>query len=231
MIPSYWLPKPTFHYGANIQDWLENIFAHNMPSASSEWLEDLPLPKWAFLNWLVKHKAVILHGSGNPNIHMFEPHAPDDRSPDDFSKQTAVFASDDPIWPIFYAVVDRTNYSLVMLNGALRFRLPDKTFSQTHYFFSLTEAVQQQRPWREGVVYILPKGGFSQQQPYKLGDFEVLEPHWASPLPVHPLAKLRVTPEDFLFLDQVRAHNDKVVSRRALQNPYGFPWLDPSPSS
>ena len=225
------MPKPTLRYDPGIQDELEHIFTHKIASASGEPLEDLPLPKWAFLDWLAAHKAVLLHGSGNPNIHTFRPRAPKDRSPDDFSKQTAVFASDDPIWPIFYAVLDRTNSSLVMLNGALRFRLPDGTFSQTHYFFSLTETMQRRHPWREGVVYILPKRSFSQQQPYQLGGFEVFEPHWASPSPVHLLAKLRVTSEDFPFLDQVRAHDDEVVSRRALQNPHGFPWLDPpSPS-
>lgn len=40
----------------------------------------------------------LLHGSGTPDLHRLEPRAPLDFSPDDYSKRTAVFATEDPTW-------------------------------------------------------------------------------------------------------------------------------------
>jgi hypothetical protein len=47
----------------------------------------------------------------------------------------------------------------------------------------------------------------------------------ASQLPVAPLAKLSVGPEDFPFLSQLRGH-DGATFARARANPGGFPWLE-----
>lgn len=44
---------------------------------------------------------------------------------------------------------------------------------------------------------------------------------------VRPLARLRVVPEDFPFLRQVRGHDKKVIDERAAADPNGFPWLAP----
>jgi hypothetical protein len=49
---------------------------------------------------------------------------------------------------------------------------------------------------------------------------------WASLVPVTPLAKLPVGPEDFPFLAQIRGHDDKRLFARATADPEGFPWMD-----
>ena len=46
----------------------------------------------------------LLHGSGTSGLLRLEPRAPLDHSPDDWSKRTAVFATEDPTWAIAYAV-------------------------------------------------------------------------------------------------------------------------------
>jgi hypothetical protein len=40
------------------------------------------------------------------------------------------------------------------------------------------------------------------------------------------MASLTVTPTDFPFLNQVRSHDQQMVSDRAAQDPDNFPWLD-----
>jgi hypothetical protein len=150
---------------------------------------------------------------------------PNDRSPDEFSKRTAVFAASDGVWPIFYAILDRSLPGLRFLNAALRFEPEPGRLTPMHYFFSVSEGALRSDPWREGVIYILPRQGFVQQPAYELNGRRVHEPHWASRNPVRPLAKIRVSPLDFPFLDRVRGHDNEEIARRSAEHPDGFPWL------
>lgn len=206
------------------EDELEEAFLR-VQRAGGDWLEDeLSVSKWKFLCWLTDVKGLLLHGSAAADIEVFEPRTPNDRSADDFSKQTAVFAASDGIWPLFYAILDRRP-GLRFLNGALQFELAPEQLTEMHYFFSITEEILKTVPWRSGVIYILPREQFVQQPPYELAGRMVHEPHWASPVPVRPLARLRVTPSDFPFLDQVRGHDPAAVDQLAASDPEGFPWL------
>ena len=226
VIPDYWLPRPVIELSDEVRLELETLYLKRVANGQGDWLgAPLPIPKWAFLNWLADEKGLLMHGTFNPNISLFEPRTPFDNSPDDFSKQTAVFAAGDGIWSIFYAVIDRINFQLRMLNGALQFEAPEG-WTPMHYFFSVTQEVLKRHPWREGVVYVLPSDGFVRQPPYVLGKHgRILEPHYASPSPVRPLVKLRVTPDDFPLLAQVRGHDNDEVMANAAREPYGFPWL------
>ncbi|GEM86194.1 hypothetical protein [Meiothermus granaticius] len=222
-IPDYWLPRPEFRLSPELEGELEAVLA-SVPEG--DWLpEDLSVPKWVFLNWLAESKDLLLHGSVDSDITAFEPRLPNAADDDEFSQQTAVFASSDGIWPMFYAILDRTRGPMRMLNSALRFELPNGTLSDTHYFFSISDHALAKKPWREGVVYVLPREGFVQQPPYRVQAWTVHDPHWASLKPVKPRAKLRVRPEDFPFLAQVRAHDDETLVRRFTTDPRGFPWL------
>ena len=222
--PDYWLARPKV--GLPSERDLEPHYQAAL-LAGGGWLKLPPdLSKWAFLTWLAEEKDLLLHGSGAPDIALFEPRTPADRSPDDFSKQTAVFAASDGIWALFYAVLDRARYPVRFLNAALRLE-SSETFADTHYFFSVTAPELQQRPWRDGTVYLLPKDGFVQMPPYELGGLgTIVEPHWVSLEAVRPIAKLRVSPEDFPFLEQVRSHDDATVQARVARDPEGFPWLE-----
>jgi len=65
---------------------------------------DIAAPKHAFFRFLLERRPVLLHGTGDPGIERFEPQ----RQTDYDNKWTnAVFATDDPIWPIFFATVNR----------------------------------------------------------------------------------------------------------------------------
>ncbi len=67
---------------------------------------------------------------------------------------------------MFYAILNRERFVLRMLNSALRFELSDGRLSDTRYYFSISDHALAQKPWREGVMYVLPREGFVQQPPY-----------------------------------------------------------------
>jgi hypothetical protein len=193
-------------------------------SSSGLFYVESPVPTWKFLCWLVERRNLLLHGTSDPGIGLFEPRRPKDGSVDEFSKQTAVFAASDGIWPIFYAVLDRSTPGVHILNAALRFESQGR-LSPVHYFFSVAARALRDNPWTEGVVYVLPRQGFVQQPPYRMGGRTVHEPHWACPWPVQPLAKIRVLPLDFPFLDQVRGHDEARIAEQSAVDPDGFPWI------
>lgn len=229
-IPDYWLPRPRVSWSVELHSQIEDLWEvsnqQSVISSQIRWIADeLMCPKWMFLCWLTDVKGLLLHGSDNPEINEFQPRSPNDRSADEFSKQTAVFAASDGIWAMFYAIIARKRYPLTMLNAALQFEIAAGSFSQMYYLFSVTEEILKLHPWRKGFVYVLPRDGFQQQPIYELAGRRVLEPHWASNQPVKPLAKLKVSPSDFPYLDKVRGHKDDYIREAAAKDPFGFPWL------
>jgi hypothetical protein len=223
MLPPYWLSRPPMTLGEVIGQ-LEALF-HQIAEGKGDWLEEpLPVPKWQFLCWLADHKNVLLHGSGDPNISEFEPRQSNDLA--EFGNRKAVYAASDGIWPMFFAIVDRTGYPMTIVNAAIRLESPDGRISDPYYYFALTDSVFIQKPWRQGYVYVLPKAGFEEQEKDRFGEMRVHTHHWASLEAVRPLAKLQVSPEDFPFLEQIRPQNDERVAERARANPDGFPWVE-----
>ena len=206
---------------------LRRIVDAHVVNGTGDWLPTpLPCPAWVFLTWLGEERGLMLHGSGHPAIETFTPRAPNDKSPDPFSKQRAVFATTDGIFAIFYAVLDRRTKGFSFLDAALQFADDNGGWSPMHYYFSLSHGAPAV-PWRPGAVYILPPLGFRQQAPYRVGDRMVLDPHFARQAPVRPLAKVRVTPDDFPFLGRVARHDRELVDARSVEELAAFPWREP----
>jgi hypothetical protein len=185
---------------------------------------ELSMPKWQFLSLLVDTAGVVLHGSSRPDIAEFRPRQPTDV--DEFSSQHAVYAASDGIWPIYFAIVDRTragsllNACFTVLDGG------EADQRSTYYFFSVEQNALDSRPWRDGTVYVLPRRSFVAQPPGRIGGHRVQVRQWASAEAVRPLARLPVTPADFPFLDAVVPHDPALVRERSARDPDGFPWLD-----
>ncbi|MDP4170957.1 MAG: hypothetical protein Q8906_10150, partial [Bacillota bacterium] len=55
-------------------------------------------------------------------------------------------------------------------------------------------------PWIDGTMYILPKTFFKQGG---------VENEWVCETNVTPLAKISITPKDFIFHEDVKYHNEK----------------------
>jgi len=129
---------------------------------------------------------VLLHGSNDPAIAVFEPRA----KPDFLDRPVrAVFATSDGVWPIFFAIADRGVVSEMRNNC-------EREGPTTFYYFSVAVRPAARSPWSAGTVYILPR------QAFRHGFRE----EWLSSEPVVPLARLCVSPSDFPFLDRVLRH-------------------------
>jgi len=122
--------------------------------------------------------------------------------------------------------VDRDRYVRSLINACFRVVRTDGVRGDPYYFFSIDDDALPHQPWRSGTIYILPRAGFEQQPRESYRGVDVETAQWASPTPVQPLARMAVSPDDFPFLAQIRAHDMAVVSRRASLNPKGFPWMD-----
>src|SRR5262249_7645937 len=136
------------------------------PGSGQAIATDLPTPKWQLLAYLVERYPIVLHGSGQPDIDVFEPRQPNDRS--EFSNQLAVSASSDGIWPMYFAIVDRDQYPMSLLNGCVRYQPEGGEAGEPHYFFSISLAARVHEPWRDGTVYLLPKASFAHQPPVRV---------------------------------------------------------------
>jgi hypothetical protein len=189
-----------------------------LPANGREVVYALPHPKWQFLQWLVDEHDVILHGSNEMAINDFKPSRNGfDANP--HGNHRAIYATNDGIWPMFFAVLDKPNYQGSMRNGVMwtdadhnevdfdARRLPAGALKW--YQFSLNQDEIHKRPWREGMIYILPRRTFEQLRDRN----GVLIAEWASREPVKPLAMLRVEPADFPYVDRVNGHDDTQIVR------------------
>ncbi|MFS0862831.1 hypothetical protein [Fredinandcohnia sp. 179-A 10B2 NHS] len=150
-------------------------------------------PKYMFLHYLIENKEILVHGTNNPAIDSFEPR---EQTLFNGKKVKAVFASTDAIWSMFFAVINRQEY-----NGSLRnicLTTKTKRGIRRYYYFSLNADFKGER-WTNGYIYLMPK------QPFKQGG---IKDEWICEDNVKPLAKIAVSPEDFIFSKDVRSHKE-----------------------
>jgi hypothetical protein len=145
------------------------------------------VPKW----WLLHHltqRGFLLHGT---NAHEVAELATRDTFDAHGRPITAMFASDDAIWPLYFAVVNRPvaqsyiNWAEQPGNGTSR------------YLFSIGSDPKDPASWTDGAIYVLPRDTFVQTP----GSRE-----FTSPVPVAPRARLAVSPEDFPLQGRTRGH-------------------------
>lgn len=224
-LPRYYLPRPALQLDPATLAAYEALWRQiERAPEPAELVYTLPTPRWQFLCYLAEHKPVVLHGSGALDIRTFEARQSNDLH--EFGNRAAVYAASDGIWPIYFAILDREQFPMSLTNACFRVVAPGGVAGEPFYYFSISQAALARQPWRAGMVYILPRTTFEQQPPLPFEDSAVYVQQWASPEPVAPLAKLRVAPEDFPFLHQLRGHDDQIQRQRALANPDGFPWID-----
>jgi hypothetical protein len=177
---------------------------------------------WQFLCGLADRREIAFHGTGDPSIESFEPREPVDFAP--FGQQKAVFATSDPIWAMFYAIVDRDRYDLTLNNGCILVMDGEGRPGVPHYYFSISRGALHRRPWRTGYVYFLPAESFVEQPAGPYGGHVARVPQLASPVAVTPFARLRVAPDDFPFLAQIRGHEDGRLAEYAQAVMAAEPW-------
>jgi hypothetical protein len=177
---------------------------------------------WEFLCGIAEHQEIAFHGTGDPNIETFEPRQPIDFAP--FGHQKAVFATSDPIWAMFYAIVDRTRYRITLNNGCIVVIDSQGRPGPPHYYFSISSGALEKQPWRTGYVYLLPAQGFVEQPSGMYGGHAARVPQLASPVAVAPRARVQVAPQDFPFLAHIRGHDDERLAEYAEAVMAAAPW-------
>jgi hypothetical protein len=219
--PDWLLPRPLFDLSPEKQKAFEDLWHSRIKGNSIDY--SLPYPKWQFLSYLCETKELVLHGSQNPDIKIVEPRQAKDVR--EYSKQHAVYATTDGIWVIYFAILDRKKYpGMSLFNSCLSTRISADMVSDPMYFFSITHSILIQKPWCEGMIYILPRRSFEREASQKMQGVEIVIPHWITRVPVEPAARLRVHPEDFPFLSQIHGHNDEKLVQLATADPNGYPW-------
>ena len=162
---------------------------------------DLAAPKSLFLRWLTEVEGYLLHGTSDDSIDVFEP-----REQTDVAQRSVrgVFAASDGIWPMYFALLNRSGRAGSLRNGCTR--LSD---GSRRYYFSVNAAWLDAEPWSDGTVYVLPAEGFRRC----IDADGTSTQEWLNESPVVPIARIRITPADFPFLDRVTGHDDSDIFR------------------
>lgn len=224
MLPEYWLTRPGLDVDETARAAFDDLLEATLRLDGCPTVQfDLPWAKWQFLCHLADHHDIALHGSGDADIALFEPRQSSDLN--EFGNQKAIYAASDGLWAMFFAIVDRQRVASIT-NACIRLADEGGALHGPYYFFSVSQSALPSQPWRTGTVYLLPRGTFTTQPPMAFGSSQVHIAQLASLVPVQPLARLTVTPQDFPFLAQIRGHDDERLQEYAAALQTGAPWPD-----
>jgi hypothetical protein len=143
---------------------------------------------------------VLFHGSSRDDLNVLEP-IRRSRDATAFGDQQAVYATSDPVWATYFAILRRgrpfstRNGSIGMAEGEVYPRW---------YFFSLRGGYDE--PWADGWVYVLPRAGFTPEPPL-VGGLDTAQ--WVSSSAVRAVERVAVKPADFPFRDLVVRHRER----------------------
>ena len=222
MLPDYWLTRPGENFDERMRNAFDELLNTTLSIGGCPAIPfTLPYPKWQFLCHLADHHDIALHGSGDPSIALFEPRQSNDLN--EFGNQKAIYAASDGLWAMFFAVVDRDRVTSIT-NACIRLEEDSGKVHSPLYVFSVSQSALPHQPWRTGTVYLLPRSTFITQSAMAFGAYQVHFAQLASFVPVQPLAKITVTPEDFPFLTQIRGHDDERLQEYATALQTGAPW-------
>ncbi len=113
-----------------------------------------------------------------------------------FGDQQAVYATSDPVWAIYFAILRRGKFST--RNASLGFAGRD--LFPRWYYFSITRPDGGEN-FAPGSLYVLPRETFVCQKPL-LGFIDTAQ--WVSHTAVPMLERIDVTPADFPLLERVK---------------------------
>lgn len=175
--------------------------------------EALPVAPWIFLEYLVKHQEVLLHGASHSDFEVIEPRRASDNLKG--GDQVKLHAASSGIHAAFYAIVDRqrlVEVPCIPVMHPVYATWECRGESREGFWFALDHRALPFQPWRAGCVYVLPREPFTD---------EYRRMQWATPGSVRPLARLEFRPEDFPLLHEVRGLECFEEARRGVE---GFPW-------
>ncbi len=160
-----------------------------------------PYPMHELLTYLVVEHGLLLHGSNDADLTELEPRPASDYR----TELLAVVATDDGIWPIFYAVLDRRQRNVDHEGGTdgdevnvftACTQLGRAPRMRRFYMFAVFGAdPRESTAWTRGAVYALPRESFRREWGNE----------WVSDVPVRPVLRVLVGPDDFPLRGSVLA--------------------------
>jgi hypothetical protein len=173
----------------------DSLIAATPPGEAVSYTPDAP--RWWFLHHLVR-RGFVLHGSNSTTIDEFEPRGNFDAH--NVRHVEGVFASDDAIWPIYFATADRTGGRRGLINWC------EHTGAGARYLFAL----EGEPSWVDGMVYALPSETFEPTPSTR---------ELVSLVAVRPRRRVAVSPADFPLRDRtIGFRRGESVRRVALRN-------------
>ena len=174
-----------------------------------DWFDyNLPYPKHQFLQYATTLDRFIFHGSNNQSIDRFAPERKSVELKDETGRgnRQAVYGTHEALWSLFFAIVDRKRLHGSIRNGiSYYYNAANEPLSL--FNFSINSAQLADAPYCDGAVYFLPRDTFE-----RIPLFGTLPSNeWGSEQPVKPLAKLRVSRDDFPF--EIHGHDDGELLR------------------
>jgi hypothetical protein len=162
---------------------------------------NLVYPKSEFLNYICDWRGFVVHGSPLTNLETLEP-VRKSRDSNEFGNRQQIFSSPDANWAMWFAILDKANFKQTR-NGCVRVGRGSQRVK--YYHFELPKENKEKQPFAEGMLYIARAQDFPDKRPYPLLDwFDGEIEEWGSTQPVKPLAKIRVSPRDFPYLNKVQ---------------------------
>lgn len=143
---------------------------------------------------------VLFHGSGRDDLDVLEP-IRRSRDTTQFGDQQAVYATSDPVWAMYFALL-RRGRSFSTRNGSLGL---SRELYPRWYFFSLRGG-DDGDPFADGWVYLLPRAPFSPEPPLA-GKLDTAQ--WVSSSAVQVIERIAVKPSDFPFRELVVTHRER----------------------
>ena len=176
--------------------------ADRVEDGDADAIADAPLPRVEFLRWLADRRSLLFHGSGRDDLTVLEPIRLS-RDATEFGDQQAVFATNDPVWAIYFAVL-RRHAPFGTRNGSAG--IAGAGVYPRWYHFSIRRPLDRATRFGPGSLYVVPRAPFIAEPPLR-GVYDTAQ--WVSAEPVRPLVRIPVAPEDFPFLDLVVSHRDR----------------------
>ena len=189
-----------------LEEEKRRAFDHLFDSARQQGLNtrihyDLPYPKIDFLNYLCDWRGFVLHGSPLQNLEELKP-IRQSKDNNEFGNRQQIFGSPDAIWALWFAILDKSKYKQTR-NGCVRVGLGAQRVK--YYHFELPKSNEENYPFTEGMVYVTRAEDFPDKRHYPLLDhFNAEIEEWGSTKTIIPLARVRVQPEDFPYLNQIQ---------------------------
>ncbi len=166
-----------------------------------------PGPLVPYLRWVVENRPVVFHGSQHRGlVELSDVRRSRDASA--YGDQRAVYASQDPVWALWFALLRRDGLRSTR-NGTYG---PTSGVRGRRYLFSVDGTGPL---FGDGAIYVLPDDGFGHDRRTG-GLFDTA--HRTRVGLVRPLAWFEVGPDDFPLTERVIRHSGDEPLWRTLWN-------------